>query len=122
MNRSDRHNAFHRHYRLPGDYFQKLESRMQQRLAPAPRRILWRRRMLQAAAAVLVGLVAWPLYRNLHTSAYHGMSVANDSVNLHVIKQRVKPSSEDGQIDLSDIPDEVIEEYLLVDDDEPLTL
>ncbi len=122
MNRFDKHSEFHRHYRLPEDYFQKLESRMQQRLAPTPRRVLWRRRILQAAAVLVVGLVAWPLYRNMHTGGFYGTHPATDTVNLHTNTRGATTSPETNEIDLSDIPDDVIDEYLLVDDDEPLML
>ncbi len=121
MNRNDKHSEFHRHYRLPGDYFQTLESRMQQRLAPVPRRIHWRRRILQVAAVLLVGLVAWPLYRNMHPAGYHTTQVTNDTVNLPTGTRGKTSPVEGGEIDLSDIPDEVIDEYLLMDD-EPLSI
>ncbi len=93
---------------------------MQERLVPGPRRILWRRRMLQAAAVLVVGLMAWPVYRNMHSGAFRGAKLTTDTVNLHVNKRGDAPSADETTIDLSDIPDDVIDDYLLMDDDDPL--
>ena len=100
---------FNRHYKIPEDYFLQLENKG----IPAEKkriRLLRYKRIIMAAA---VFLLLFGLGKNLFPSR----TIPTASVDTTGVYTNEFQTGTQNDTDLSDIPDEVIEEYLLTADD-----
>ena len=105
--------AFHQHYKVPENYFEEWEQRWPPVAVSPPRRrrlSMW----LSMAAASVVVLIAWGLYRQGTVSTLP--SSAADTLQVYQPPAEISSPDTD-EDDWDGIPDEVIEDYLLADAD-----
>ncbi|NPA46139.1 MAG: hypothetical protein GXO24_02890 [Chlorobi bacterium] len=106
--------TFRKHYRIPEKYFEDLETRMTARIRHENPRV--KRRpyaWVSLAAATVLLLIGWGFYRQMLSAG--DMPPETDSLQVSGPALITRPDN--GDNDFSDIPDEVIDEYLLAADD-----
>lgn len=112
------HPNFEKHYGIPENYFTRLEDRMLEQIPSAPvRRVFWQKWVWRVAAVLLLGWIAWPWIGHHNAINNSTIQIPPDTVNQITAGLNENEHHQTTEPDLSDIPDELIDEYLLIDDD-----
>jgi len=102
---------FKRHYRVPEDYMDRLEQQMLQRIqteAPARQPKRWRKFITVAAASIILFMMIKPFFKTGH----QWPDKSQDSLQVYM---QTEATNDEGW---DEIPDDVIMDYLLMEEDD----